>query len=246
MPLVARPHPPALPHGAIREVLPGVHFVTGTVRMAKPPLRFSRNMVIVREADRLVLVNCVRLDTAGLAALDALGKVTDVVRLAAGHGMDDPFYRERYNAKVWTVAGQRYTAGFDANAKDVYLEPDVSMGPGTELPLTDARLYTIRASPPEALLVLDRHDGTVVAGDCLQNWGKTDAYFNWLARVMMPVMGFIRPHNVGPAWLKACKPPKEDVRGILGLDFSNLLPAHGEAVIGNAREQFRAAIERVS
>jgi hypothetical protein len=63
---------------------------------------------------------------------------------------------------------------------------------------------------------------------------------------MMPVMGFIRPHNVGPAWLKAAKPPREDVRGILGLDFANLLPAHGEAVIGNAREQFRAAIERVS
>ena len=80
-----------------------------------------------------------RLDEAGLAALDALGKVTDVVRVAGNHGMDDPFYRERYEAKVWAVAGQRYTAGFDANAKDVFLEPDVAMGPSTELPLAGAR-----------------------------------------------------------------------------------------------------------
>jgi hypothetical protein len=246
MTLVARPHPPALPHGAIREVLPDIYFVTGTVRLATPPLSFSRNMTIVREGERLVLVNCVRLDEAGLAALDALGKVTDVVRVAGNHGMDDPFYRERYEAKVWAVAGQRYTAGFDANAKDVFLEPDVAMGPSTELPLAGARLYTIRSSPPEALLVLDRHDGTVVVGDCLQNWARTDAYFNWLARVLMPFMGFIRAYNVGPAWLKGCKPPREDLRGILGLEFANVLPAHGDAVIGAARDHYRAAIERVS
>jgi hypothetical protein len=246
MALVARPHPPALPHGAIREVLPDIHFVTGTVRMTTPPVGFSRNMVIVREGGRLVLVNCVRLDEAGLASLDALGEVTDVVRLAGGHGMDDPFYRERYKAKVWAVAGQRYTAGFDTNARDVYLEPDVAMGPGTVLPVAGGRLYTIGSSPPEALLVLERHGGTVVAGDCFQNWAKTDAYFNWLGRMLMPVMGFVRAHNVGPAWLKEGKPPKEDLRGILSLDFANVLPAHGDPVIGNARELYRAAIERVS
>ena len=65
MALVTRPHPRALPHGAIREVLPGIHLVNGTVRMAMPPLRFSRNMTIVREGERIVLVNCVRLDEAG-------------------------------------------------------------------------------------------------------------------------------------------------------------------------------------
>jgi hypothetical protein len=246
MALVVRPHPPALPHGAIREVLPNIHFVTGTVRMTMPPVRFSRNMTIVREGERIVLVNCVRLDEAGLASLDALGKVTDLVRLAGGHGMDDPFYRERYKAKVWAVAGQRYTAGFDANAKDVYLEPDVAMGAGTELPLSGARLYTIRSSPPEALLILDRHGGTVVAGDCLQNWAKTDAYFNGLARMIMPWMGFVRAYNIGPAWLKDGKPPREDLRGILGLEFANFLPAHGDAVIGDAREHYRAAIDRAS
>ena len=76
------------------------------------PIRFSRNMTVLRRGERLVLINSVRLDDAGLAALDKLGKVSDVVRLAANHGMDDPFYADRYKARVWAVKGQRYTAGF--------------------------------------------------------------------------------------------------------------------------------------
>src|ERR1051325_7146413 len=97
MSVIARPFPPALPHGEIREVLPGIHFVMGTVGMPGPlPVRFSRNMTIVREGERLVLVNTVRLAEESLAELDKLGKVTDVIRLAANHGQDDPFYADRY------------------------------------------------------------------------------------------------------------------------------------------------------
>jgi hypothetical protein len=187
-----------------------------------------------------------RLDDAGLAALEALGKVTDVIRLAANHGMDDPFYRDRYGAKVWAVAGQRYTAGFDTSAKDVYLEPDVAIDASTELPLGGARLYTIHSKPPEGLLVLERHGGTIVSGDCLQHWAEPDAYFSFLGKTMMRLMGFIRPFNVGPGWLRQCKPPKEELRGILDLTFANVLTAHGGAVVGDARERYRPAVERVS
>src|SRR5262245_19218630 len=210
MALVARPHPPALPHGEIREVLPGVHFVTGTVPLPGPlPVRFSRNMTILREGDRLVLVNSVRLDDAGLAALEKLGKVTDVVRLAANHGMDDPFYAERYGAKVWAVEGQRYTAGFDAKSATTYFEAHVEIAPGTELPMAGASIHFIHSSPPEGMLVLERQGGVVVSGDCLQNWAATDAYFNGLGKLMMRMARFIKPHNIGPGWLAQCKPPKE-------------------------------------
>lgn len=247
MPLVARPHPPALPHGDVREVLPGIHFVTGTVQMPGPlPVRFSRNMTILAEGDRLVLVNSVRLDDKGLAALDALGKVTDVIRLAGNHGSDDPFYRERYQAKVWALRGQRYTAGFDANAANVYFEPDVLIDDKTELPIAGARVYAIASKPPEGLLVLERHGGTLVAGDCLQHWTEADTYFSFLGRIMMKLMGFFKPHNVGPAWLKQCKPPKEQLRGILDLEFANVLTAHGGAVVGEASSHYRPAILRVS
>jgi len=91
--------PPAQPHGALREVFPDVFFVTGTAGLPGPlPVRFSRNMTVVRAGERLTLINSVRLSEEGLRALDALGKVTDVLRLAGFHGMDDPFYKDRYGA----------------------------------------------------------------------------------------------------------------------------------------------------
>ena len=247
MPTEPRPFRPALPHGEVREVLAGMFMVTGTVAMPGPlPVRISRNMTIVREGGRLVLVNTVRLDEAGLRALDGLGKVTDVIRLAANHGMDDPFYKDRYGAKVWVVRGQRYTAGFNTSAPQTYFTPDAEMDSTTVLPLAGAHLVVIYSRPPEGILLLERHDGVAIAGDCLQHWHIADEYFSWLGKHIMRMMGFIRPHNVGPGWLKQGKPPREQLRGILDLRFANVLPSHGAAVLGDARSRYRPAIERVS
>jgi hypothetical protein len=243
--LVPRPFPAALPHGTFSEPVPGVFFVQGTMRFPGVlPMRFSRNMVVVRSGGKLVLTNTVRLDDAGLAALDKLGKVTDVVRIAGNHGMDDPFYADRYKAKVWALAGQRYVAGFGNDAPDVYFEADQVLEPGGPMPIEGATLHVIAAKPPEGLLLLPNDGGVLVVGDCLQNWAKADEYFSLPARIAMPLMGFIKPHNVGPAWLKGCKPPKEDMRAILGLRFAHVLPSHGSPAIGDAVAKFRPAIER--
>lgn len=240
------PFPPALPHGELREVLSGIYIVTGTVAMPGPlPVRFSRNMTIVREGARLVLVNSVRLDDRGIAALDSLGKVTDVIRLAAHHGMDDPFYKDHYGAKIWAVRGQRYTAGFNTSAPQTYFTPDMEMDATTTLPLAGAHLYVIDSRPPEGILLLDRSDGVAISGDCLQQWHEPDSYFSWLGKQMMRLMGFIRPHNIGPGWLKQSKPPQDQLRGILKLRFANVLPSHGAPVLGDARSCYRPAIERV-
>jgi hypothetical protein len=247
MPVVARPFPAALPHGELREVLPDLFFVTGTCPLPGPlPIRFSRNMTVIREGERLVLVNTVRLDERGLASLDRLGRVTDIIRIAGNHGMDDPFYAKRYDARVWALEGHRYTAGFDAKSPDTYFDPHVEVTATTELPIAGARVHILRSSPAEGLLFLPQHGGVLVAGDALQNWGSTDAYFNWVARLMMPRMGFIRAHNVGPAWLKQCKPPREDLKAILDIPFANVLPSHGAPVTGDARSAYRPVLERVS
>jgi hypothetical protein len=242
-----RPHPAARKHGDLAEVLPGLFFVTGTIQMPGPlPVRFSRNMSVVRRGDRLVVVNSVRLDDAGLAALDKLGKVTDVIRLAANHGLDDPFYAERYGAKVWVVKGQRYTAGFNTSRPDTYFTPHHEMDASTALPIEGAKLVVFDSTPPEGMLLLPDHGGVMISGDCLQNWATSDAYFSWLGRMLMKMMGFIKPHNIGPGWLKQCKPPKDQLRAVLGEQFANVLPAHGTPVINGAVELYRPVIERVS
>lgn len=247
MPHTPRPHPPALKHGSLREILPELFFVTGTIKMPGPlPVRFSRNMTVVRQGERLVLVNTVRLDEAGLGELDQLGKVTDVVRLAANHGSDDPFYAERYGAKTWVVKGQRYTAGFDTSSQKTYFTPDHELDAATELPIDGAKLFVIDSNPPEGMLLLPAHGGVLISGDCLQHWATPDEYFSGLARVMMRMMGFLKPHNVGPGWLRQGKPPRAQLRAILELEFTKVLPAHGAPVLDDARARYRAAIERVA
>lgn len=245
--MATREIPEASPHGELRELFPDVFMVTGSVTMKMPiPMRFSRNMTVIRQGESLTLVGSMRLGDAGLAKLDGLGKVEHVIRLAGFHGMDDPFYKDRYDAKVWVVKGQRYIAGFDAKKKGAvpYFTADVEMDDTTELPIAGAQLFVFKsARPPEGLLLLEREGGILVAGDSLQNWPRTDTYFNWPAKLMMKAMGFIKPHNVGPGWLKGAKPDVAEVRSVLDLDFDHLLPVHGDEVIGKAKAAYRPAID---
>lgn len=234
-----------LPHGELEEILPDLFFVTGTVKLGGP-MRFSRNMVVIREGARLILVNTVRLNEEGLRHLGSLGKVTDVIRLAGSHGMDDPFYKDRYGAKVWTVRGQRYTRGFDTRRPDTYFTADEQMDASTPPPVSGAKVYVFSSSPPEGLLVLDRSGGTIISGDCLQHMAAPDRYFSFVGTLSMRLLGFIKPYNIGPGWLKQAKPPREELRGILDLHFENVLPVHGAPVIGRVKERYRPAIERVS
>jgi hypothetical protein len=242
--MAPRAHPPALAHSELHEILPDIFFVTGTIRMSGPvPVSFSRNMTVVREGSRLVLINSVRLDDDGLKRLDALGKVTDVVRIAAFHGMDDPFYKERYGAKVSVVKGQRYVSGFDMSVAETYLAPDAELEASSGLPLSGAQLYVMGGTPPEGMLLLEREGGVLVSGDCLQNWHTPDKYFSLVGRLAMRAMGFIKPYNVGPAWLKQTKPPVPHLLGLLDLPFTHVLPAHGGAVLGDAKNKYRARID---
>jgi len=242
--MAPRAHPAARAHGELREVLPDVFLLTGTMRTPGPlPVNFSRNMTVVREGGRLVLVNSVRLDEDGLRRLDALGKVTDVIRIAGFHGMDDPFYKERYGARVSVVRGQRYVAGFNPDAPETYLTADAELDASAALPLSGARLYVIGSRPPEGMLLLEREGGILISGDCLQNWQAPDEYFNFGGRLALRALGFIKPHNVGPAWLKQAKPPIPHLLGLLELPFDHVLPAHGSAVIGDAKSKYRARLQ---
>ena len=242
--MLKREPPPARPHGELRELFDDVFFVTGTARMAFA-LSFSRNMVVVRDGKSLSIINSMRLDEAGLAALDALGKVEHVLRVAGFHGMDDPFYKERYGAKVWAIEGQTYFAGIKPDPSKIYFEADAAMTRSTDLPIPGASLHTFDgAAIPEGLIVLEREGGIVVSGDSMQNWATTDRYFSLAGKALMKTMGFIAPHNLGPGWLDGGKPTVADVQSISSLSFEHVLPVHGSEVIGNAKELYRPTIEK--
>lgn len=240
--------PPAYPHGELQELFPDVFFVTGSARMPGPlPIRFSRNMAIVRDGESLTVINSMRLSDEGLTALDELGKVEHVIRLAGFHGMDDPFYKDRYDARVWVVKGHVYAKGFDAPKtapEDGYFTPDAEMDADTELPIEGARLIRFDCIAGEGIVHLEREGGILIAGDSLQNWQNTE-YFSWSGRIMMRLMGFIKPHNIGPGWLKFAKPDVAEIKALLDIEFEHVLPVHGLPVIGAARDKFRPVIEKL-
>ena len=231
-------HTPLMPHGKIEEVFPDIHFVTGTSRpnFGGVAYQFSRNMTIVREADTLTLINTVRLDDGGLAALDSLGKVANVVKLGEFHGMDDAFYLERYGAKQWALPGAVHFAGHATDAE---------LTVGGPMPIGDASLFVFETSnQPEGLLRLDREGGILISCDSLQNWAVADDYFDEETVERMGAVGFIQPANIGPGWVRSSEPEASDFARLKQLTFRHLLPAHGTPIRDTAHEQLSATFAR--
>ncbi|MGK0297410.1 MAG: hypothetical protein ACI9XC_001013 [Gammaproteobacteria bacterium] len=243
-------HYPALAHGEITSIFDGIWFVKGAVKMPMIlPMKISRSMTIVKDSDSndLTIFNSMRLNDKGLEELEKLGTIKNVVRLSGFHGRDDGFYRERYDAKIYAIKGQAYTRKLSekVSENDIYMEPDVWLSDdNNQLPIKDSSLKIFKSSQPsEAIAIINREGGILITGDSLQNTAKPDKYANLFAKIMMKKMGFYEPYNVGPGWLKFAKPEINEVRSILELEFSHVLPAHGDPVLGDAREKFRSVIE---
>ena len=230
--------PPALPHGEIEEIFTDLFVISGAMETVLMDMdwRFSRNMTIVRDGERLTLINTVRLSERGLAELERLGQVTDVIRLGALHGRDDDFYLDRYNARYWVMPGlepghREYTRILDESSS---------------LPIRDASLFQFQSSSiPEGVLHLDRDGGVLIACDALQNWLEPDEHFCDASRHRMEGMGFFTPANIGPVWLQAAEPSAEDFKRLNTLNFRHALCGHGQPLLDSAKEDFSATFSRV-
>lgn len=231
--------PPADAHGALQEVFPDVFFVTGAMRtvLMGAHWHFSRNMTVVRDGDALTLINTVRLDDAGLAQLDALGKVKHVVKIDSFHGRDDAFYKARYGATFWALPGMQHEHGLVA---------DKLLVPGGEMPFAGCSVFQFATTKmPECILRIDREGGILVACDSLQNWLAADEFFSDESSKMMAGMGFFTPANLGPVFLQANEPKGEDYTRLAALPFQHALCAHGVPLRDTAKEAYTATFKRV-
>lgn len=232
--------PPHLPHGDLREVFPDVFFVSGQSRPVfnGTAFQFSRNMTVVRDGGALTLVNTLRLDDAGLAGLEALGTVENIVRLGAFHGRDDAFYIDRYGAATfWAPDGMGYERGET---------PDKALAPGQPSPCKDATVFAFETSDvPEAILRLDRQGGILISCDSLQNWAGPDEHFDDQSAAMMRDFGFFHPANIGPGWMRSASPEPSDFTRLMEMDYRHLLSAHGAPLLDDAKPAIGATIQRV-
>jgi len=229
-------HAPTMPHGPIEEVFEDIHSVTGTMRgeFFGSMWQFNRNMTIVREDGRLTLVNAVRLDDAGLAALEALGEVAAVARIGSMHGHDDAFYVERYGAAYWALPGM----------------PDAGVAPtevlsDDHLPFASTLFVSETTKLPEAILRIDREGGIAIACDSLQNWVEPDELFLPETVETMRSMGFFTPANLGPAWMHVSEPKAADFTRLKEMDYRHALFGHGTPLRDTAGEDFRARFAAV-
>lgn len=232
---------PAWPHGNIYQIFQDVFFVTGTNKIHHEgvDIQTSRNMTIVRSGSELTLINTVRLNEETLQKLDALGTVTNIVRIGAFHGRDDAFYQNQYpDAKLWALKGTTYESSLNVTQE---------LTPGGLMPFPDCSLFVFETSTqPECILHIDREGGILVSCDSIQNVTSLDEFYSPETAKSFEEQGLIKSANITPIWLGATNTKASDFERLLkSFTFHHLLTAHGQPLLNNAYEQVTRTVQRV-
>lgn len=231
-------HPAAMPHGPLTRVADGVHIVRGTYRMG-PGVVINRTMTVLEGPDGLVVINPIRLDEAGEAALAKLGAVKHLVKISDSHRLDDPYYVSRFMPTFWTLPGAQIGS----------LTSDRTLGPDSPIPGATVVRYGKTAGWIEAGFMTPLGGGTLVTCDAVQNHVDTDG-LSLMAKLVTPLLGFKGGVIVPKVWRRYHKVAGTQVRDTLGalesLAFENLVAGHGPAVVGGASARVRDAIAKAS
>lgn len=230
-------HAPAYPHDPVAPIADEVFVVRGSL-LLNPLIRISRNMVVVRDGGDLTLVNPVRLNDAGMAALQRLGRIRHIVQLGALHGLDDHWYRQHFDVETWARPGSvKYPPPPGHRLLD----------PAQPLPFGGAQLFCFNGTQPESALLLDRGHGLLLTCDAIQHYGDYHQH-STMAKLVMPFIGFPKTTLVGPIWLKAVTPPggslRADFERLLQWRFDSLLSAHGSLLASGAHAAAAAAVHK--
>ena len=228
---------PVYPHGTVEEIGDDIFMVRGSIKM-NPLVRITRNMAIVRNGEELSLIDPIRVNDEVERQLTALGEVKHLIRLGALHGIDDPYYVDKFKAQMWSQPGGT-----------VYTSPsiDVEIANDTALPFPNAELLLYEGlNQPEGVMLLKAGSGMLITCDSIQHYGDY-SYNNLPARMLMPFIGFPKTTLVGPVWLKLMTPPggnlEDQLRRVLNLQFERLLSAHGTLLEADAHAAVARAID---
>lgn len=234
---------PAMPHDAIREVLPNIYMVTGanTEKIKGYTCTMPRNMVIIKQGDELSLINSIRLTDDGLTELDKLGNVTHLISIGGVHGKDDPFYIDRYAPKTWRIKGMKGMSDYTA---------DVDVVSGDELPIKDCKIEVIEiGSRQEGIVFLDQHGGVVILCDLFLAPCKNTRHMNLPIKVLFWYLGLIgdvskKDLYTSNSLMFQNKLTEAHLEPLKTLSYKHLLCAHGEPLHGIAKEKMLVGIKK--
>jgi len=224
-------------YGTLEQVFDDVWWTWGTVQVGLG-LAFPRTMTIVRQLDGLVVIHPVMMPADEQAKIEALGPIKHVVRLGAGHGMDDPAYIARYKPTTW---GQPGAPLKDGATRDREL---VTGGPS---PFDGGTVIAFETSKnPECVIHVPRHGGILLSCDSIQNWADSPGT-SLAMRPLSRLMGFKGRACLGPMWRKHSEPKdgesfKATYDKIVALEFAHAIGGHGAPMKDTARDDLRASI----
>ncbi len=232
---------PATEHGEFDQAFDDIFVVQGSMHFSGHRMVITRNMTVVRQGDELTIINSVRLNDEGLAALEGLGTVKHLVKLSDFHGIDDPFYKDRYDPTVWALAGAKHKRD---------LTSDREYDEESEFPIKNASVFVFKNTrTPEAALVLPRDGGILITADCVQNIvDKTgckgvDSFFT-------KENGFLRPAGIGIGWRRGVAkdggpPLVPDYQRLMQREFAHLISGHGPVLRDTTKTDLRATIRTI-
>ena len=261
---------PAARHSAIEQVADDIYMVRGAMHStASRPWferafqRFSRTMTIVRTPDDrgghdLTLINTIRLNDAGLQALQRIGRIANIVRLGSFHGVDDAFYVNTFSATYWVVNGMKNAPQFDGAAQ-VMSDGHLPIDGAVWFEFADIRF-------PEGVLILPANaerGGVAITVDSIQNHiTARDPDNSWLVQFAISKIGLKGEARLGPIWMRdqveytgealtdgaakraqmiACLRPQYEAL-IADFEFDILMPGHGWPIYSGARQAIAKSI----
>lgn len=203
-----------------------------------PPTPLSRRMTVVRLPEGgLAVISAIRMDEPGMAALDAVGPVRFIVVPNGFHGLDAPWYAERYpEAAVLVPAGVvpkvRRRTRVDGTLEDDWgLELDAALAP--------LRLEGVRT---HEWLFLHRASRTLIVTDLVFNLGREARGLGALLLRLTGAYGRFGPTRLFRWALLRDKAALRASLGVLaGWDYDRLVPAHGAIVETGAAARMRKA-----
>jgi len=227
---------PAWPHSELREIFPNIFFVMGTniTHYNGVDLQHSRNMVIIKNNHELSLINTVRLTDNGLAALDTLGQVKNVIRIGAFHGRDDDFYLDKYNATLWSIKGMNTENDGMANRE---------LLANGNMPFPACSFFLFETSQfPEGVLHINQEGGIIITCDSIKNWLSSDEFFSDETAKLYEKQDFFGSASISNIWKQATQVQRADFNQLLTLPFRHLISAHGAPLLNTAHEQLKTSI----
>jgi hypothetical protein len=199
----------------------------------------NRNMVIIKEAGELYLINPIRLNKKEEQNLKALGRIKAIIRLGDFHGVDDRYYVDTFDCEFWCQPKQT-----------IYPLPkaDHIITTNVKPPFKNAEFFIFsKALCPESALFL-RDKKLLITTDSIQYW--TDwQHMTRTGKALLWMMGFRTGLFIGKPWLKRVSPKgeslQEDFNALLELNFDHLIAAHGKPLFHGAREKVKSLVDTV-